>query len=326
MPNRRLLLGALAGASLPALALPVRRAMASTQSYEDFLNGVREEARRAGISRLTISRALTGLKPLDRVLELDRKQPEFTLTWEQYRDRQLTATRIDRGRQIAADSRQLLEQIGIRYRVQPRAVMAIWGMETNYGSFTGNFFVVEALATLAWDGRRSAYFRKELMAALKILDEGHVTPERMKGSWAGAMGQPQFMPTNFDRLAVDFDGDGKRDIWDNRADALGSIAHYLARSGWREDERWGREVLLPAGFDTGLLGLGTKRALREWARLGVQGSDGSALPALEMEASVLQPSPGGQAFVVYANFGVIRRYNPSTYYALAVGMLSDRFA
>ncbi|MBE9605954.1 lytic murein transglycosylase [Acetobacteraceae bacterium H6797] len=327
MLSRRLLLGALGGATLTPLAGPFLGAHAASGSYEDFLAGLREEAHQAGISRLTISRSLSNLRPLDRVLQLDRRQPEFTLTWEQYRDRQLVPQRIDKGRQLAADNRQLLEQIGIRYRVSPRVIMAIWGMETNYGAFTGSFFVIEALATLAWDGRRSAYFRQELIAALRILDEGHVTPERMKGSWAGAMGQPQFMPSNFSKLAVDFDGDGRRDIWDDRGDALASIANYLSNSGWREQEPWGREVMLPAGFDPALASLDVKRPLRDWVAMGVQTNDGTSLQGLDMEASILQPSgAGGQAFAVHANFAAIRRYNPSTYYALAVAMLSDRVA
>ena len=213
-----------------------------------------------------------------------------------------------------------------RFRVPPRVVVAIWGLETNYGGFTGNFNVVESLATLAWDGRRAAYFRNELLAALKILDGGHVAPDRMRGSWAGAMGHPQFMPSNFDRLAVDMDGDGRRDIWENRADALGSIANYLARSGWREEELWGREVVLPAGFNPEDARRENTRPLREWAQMGVRRPDGTALPAVDLAAAILIPGPSGQAFAVYPNFNVIRRYNPSNFYALVVGMLSDRVA
>jgi membrane-bound lytic murein transglycosylase B len=186
---------------------------------------------------------------------------------------------------------------------------------------------VEALATLAWDGRRSSYFRNELLAALKILDAGHVTPERMRGSWAGAMGHPQFMPSNFDRLAVDMTGDGRRDIWGSIPDALGSIANYLARSGWREEELWGREVVLPPGFNPDSAQRENTRPLREWVRQGVRRPDGTALPALDLEAAILLPGgAGGQAFAIYPNFNVIRRYNPSNFYALVVGMLSDRVA
>jgi membrane-bound lytic murein transglycosylase B len=167
----------------------------------------------------------------------------------------------------------------------------------------------------------------ELMAALRILEAGHVTPERMRGSHAGAMGNPQFMPSSFERLAVDFDGDGHRDIWDSRADSLASIANYMARSGWREDERWGREVLVPAGLDMTMTGRANRRPLREWVRLGVTAADGSVLPPLDMDTAILLPGgAGGQAFAVYQNFNVIRRYNPSDYYALVIGLLSDRVA
>jgi membrane-bound lytic murein transglycosylase B len=314
---------------IPALplALLAPRAKAATQSFEAFLDGVRAEARRAGVSANTLQRSLSGLRPNDRVLELDRRQPEFTQTWAQYRDGRLSQTRIDGGRRAFADNRATLDAVQGRFRVNARVVVAIWGLETNYGGFTGNFNIIESLATLAWDGRRSAYFRNELLAALKILEAGHVAPDRMRGSWAGAMGHPQFMPSNFERLAVDMDGDGRRDIWESRPDALGSIANYLARSGWREDELWGREVTLPAGFNPEDARRDNTRPLRDWVRQGIRRADGQPLPPLDMETAILLPGgPGGQAFAVYPNFNVIRRYNPSNFYALVVGMLSDRVA
>jgi len=309
------------------LLLPAAPALAATQGFDAFLEGVRADARRQGISSATLGRALAGLRPNTRVLELDRRQPEFTQSWEQYRDARLSPARIDGGRRAFADHRATLEGVQARFRVSPRVVVAIWGLETNYGGFMGSFSVIESLATLAWDGRRSAYFRAELLAALKILDGGHVAPDRMKGSWAGAMGHPQFMPSNFDRLAVDMDGDGRRDIWDSRPDALGSIANYLARAGWREEELWGREVVLPPGFDPAQAARENTRPLREWVRAGVRRPDGTDLPALDLPAAILLPGgAGGQAFAIYPNFNVIRRYNPSNFYALAVGMLSDRVA
>jgi membrane-bound lytic murein transglycosylase B len=303
------------------------RARAATQSFDSFLEGIRAEARRAGVSPGTLQRALSGLRPNDRVLELDRRQPEFTQTWEQYRDARLSTTRIEGGRRAFAENRSTLAAVQSRFRVDAPVVVSIWGLETNYGGFTGNFNIIEALATLAWDGRRSAYFRNELLAALRILEGGHVAPERMRGSWAGAMGHPQFMPSNFDRLAVDMDGDGRRDIWENRADALGSIANYLARSGWREGEPWGREVVLPAGFDPNDARRDNTRPLRDWVRQGLRRADGGPLSPVDVETAILLPGgAGGQAFAVYPNFNVIRRYNPSNFYALAVGMLSDRVA
>lgn len=295
--------------------------------FDTFLAGVGAEARRSGVSAVMVQRALANLRPLPRVLELDRKQPEGVLSWEQYRDRIVSQTRIENGRRAFAENRALLESIEGRYRVSPRVIVAIWGMETNYGSNTGGFNVVEALATLAWEGRRAAFFRSELMAALRILDAGHVSPEHMRGSWAGAMGHPQFMPTSFERLAVDFDGDGHRNIWESRADALGSIANYLARSGWQAGMGWSIEARPPSGFDIERVDTETKRPLSEWSRLGWRQADGSPLPATGPDASLAVPTrSSGQVFLGLPNLRVIRRYNSPMNYGLAVGLLADRVA
>ncbi|ONG53810.1 lytic transglycosylase [Pseudoroseomonas deserti] len=325
MLSRRPLLSRIAPAAL--LGLAAGPARAADQGFESFLAEIGAEARGTGIPDALLRRALASVKPNQRVLELDRRQAEFTLSWDQYRQGRINQARIDRGRQAFVDNRALLDGLAARFPVPPRIVVAIWGLETSYGGFTGNFSTIEALATLAWDGRRSAFFRAELMAALRILAAGHVAPERMRGSHAGAMGQPQFMPTSFERWAVDADGDGRRDIWDSRADALGSIANYMAQNGWREAVRWGREVLLPEGFDPALAGRATRRPLRDWAAAGITTTDGSPLPAEDLESSILLPGgPSGQAFVVYPNFHAIRRYNPSDFYALVIGLLSDRVA
>ena len=323
--RRRLLAAAASGLPLAAAGATYGRALAAG-GFDAFLEGVRAEARRTGVSPATTNRALAGLRPNPRVLELDRFQPEGPgMTWEEYRERQVSPTRVENGRRAFAESRRLLEAAETRYRVSPRVVAAIWGVETNYGTNTGGFGVVEALATLAWDGRRSAYFRSELLAALRVLDGGHISPERMRGSWAGAMGQPQFMPSNFERLAVDFDGDGRRDIWDSRADALGSIAHYLSRHGWREGEPWGFEVLPPGPIER--YDADAKRPLRDWARLGFRRVDGGPLPGSEVEMALVQPNrSAGKAFLGGHNLRVIRRYNPPVNYGLAVGLLSDRVA
>lgn len=300
----------------------------AAQSFESFLAGVRAEARRAGVSQATLGRAFAGLRPNQRVIELDRRQPDTVLSWEEYRDRiMLTPARIQNGRRQYAENAALLRRIAGEYRVDPRVVVAIWGVETNYGGNTGGFGVVEALATLAWEGRRASYFRQELLAALRILDQGHVRPERMRGSWAGAMGQPQFMPSNFERMAVDFDGDGRRDIWDSRADALASIAHYFRRHGWREGEPWGQEVIPPPGFSPENADTETRRPLRDFARMGFRRADGGPLAPGELEAAVVLPNRGnGQVFLGHHNLRVIRRYNPPVNYGLAVGLLADRIA
>ncbi|MHA1114332.1 MAG: lytic murein transglycosylase, partial [Alphaproteobacteria bacterium] len=266
-----------------------------------------------------------GVAPIPRVIELDRRQPEFTLTLKQYLDRVVPATRVAKGRAKLRENQALLDEVGARFGVQPRFIVALWGIETDFGRVDGGFPVVAALATLAHDGRRSAYFRKELLNALHILEEGHIAPAAMKGSWAGAMGQSQFMPSSFRRFAVDYDGDGRRDIWRTRADVFASAANYLARSGWKGDQTWGRAVRPPDGFDAATAGLKVRRGLRDWQRLGVRRADGSDLPSRNLAASVLFPAgPQGPAFVVYENFRVILKWNRSNYFALAVGLLADR--
>lgn len=323
MLKRRILFaGVAAGLSAPSL-------VHAQESFAVFLQGVRAEARRGGVSEGTLARALGGLQPNQRVIDLDRRQAEFTQTWPQYRDARLSPVRVAAGQRAYAANRDLLAAIQARFRVNPRVIVAIWGLETNYGGFTGNFNVIEALATLAWEGRRAAFFRAELLAALRILEAGHVDVSRMRGSHAGAMGNPQFMPTSFERLAVDFDGDGRRDIWDNRADALGSIANYLSHHGWQEPDPWGFEVRLPASFDTSLADHRRMRAPAEWGRMGVRRASAAALPGLSGDWAIVIPglSRGdSQAFMVGANFMAIRRYNPSNFYATAVGLLSDRVA
>lgn len=327
MHARRLVLASFAAAA--AFATPaIRRAAAQGGSFDGFLATLRAEARRAGVSQETLARAFAGVRPNQRVIELDRRQAEGGLAWEDYRDRiMVSPTRVANAQRHYAANRTLLDAIEQRYRVDGPVIVAIWGVETNFGSNTGGFGVIEALATLAWEGRRASYFRGELMAALRILEGGHIAPDRMKGSWAGAMGQPQFMPTNFERLAVDFDGDGRRDIWDSRADALASIANYLRRSGWREGEPWGRETLPPPGFDLRAADTETKRPLRDFARMGFRDGQGRPLPNAEIETALVLPSRGaGQVFLGHHNLRVIRRYNSPVNYGLAVGLLSDRAA
>lgn len=292
--------------------------------FDRWLAEFRSEALRAGVSPGTVRAALTGIAPIPRVIELDRRQPERRLTWAEYRDRVVAEPRISKGRRAFADNRRLLAAVEDRFRVAGRTVTAIWGIETNYGANMGGFPVIQALATLAHDGRRSAFFRAELLSALRILDQGHIALQRMTGSWAGAMGQPQFMPGSFLAYAVDFDGDGRRDIWDSREDALGSIGNYLARANWRAGEPWGFEVHLPAGFDAGLADGRTMRPLSAWAALGVRRADGRPLGPSELPAAIAAPDgAGGQAFAIHRNALAIRRYNNSTYYVLAVGLLSD---
>lgn len=318
MLNRRILLAA----APSVLAVP---AWAAADSFPAFLNALRAEARKAGVSQAALDAALAGIAPNQKVLDRDRKQPEFTMTWTRYRALLITDKRIDDGRQAVGQNQALLTRVRDRFNVSPGVIAGIWGLESSFGAHTGDFRVVEALATLAWDGRRAKFFRGELMAALKIIDQGNIAAARMTGSYAGAMGQPQFMPTSYLAYAVDFDGDGKRDIWNNRGDVFGSVANYLVKSGWRGGESWGQQVVLPPNFDPNSAGRDNRKPLGAWAGQGVRPLEGVWDMGSETPSAIVIPDGvGGEAFIVHANFGAIRRYNPSDFYALAVGLLGDR--
>jgi membrane-bound lytic murein transglycosylase B len=307
-----------------AAARPV---WAAEGDFYAFLSGIRRDAAAQGIRASTIDVALRNAQFLPRVVELDRKQPERTLTFGEYLDKVVTAQRLDSGRQQLAENRVLLDGIWRRFNVEPKFVVALWGIESDFGKVMGNYSVVSAVATLAYDGRRSSYFRGELISALRIIDQGHIRADNMTGSWAGAMGQCQFMPSTFLSYAVDYDGDGRRDIWNDRADVLGSIANFIARLGWRGGEGWGREVMLPAGFDTRSTGLDVRRPTGEWSRLGVRSIDAGPLSGREGEASLVMPDgASGPALLVYDNFRTIMKWNKSTYFAAAVGYLADSMA
>jgi len=293
--------------------------------FESWLDELRAEALEQQISKQILDAAFEGLAPIERVIELDRKQPESTMTFDRYLEIVVTSDRVRDGRRKLIENRRVLEEIRDRYGVQPRFVVALWGIESNFGKRMGSYPVVHALATLAHDGRRSSFFRGELLHALNILDDGHIEPDRMLGSWAGAMGQPQFMPSSFRQYAVDHDGDSRADIWHSTADTLASAANYLSRNGWRGDVIWGREVRLPADFDAQLVGRKIRRPLAEWQALGVRRPDGSDLPRADIKAAIVKPGgENGTAYVVYHNYNVILRWNRSDYFATAVGILADR--
>ncbi len=299
----------------------------TAETYSAWLAELRAEALANGVRAETFDVAFAGSAPIARIVELDRAQPEFTLTFVEYLARVVPAARIDRARARLEETRLLIDATAKKYRVQPRFVVALWGIESDFGRATGGFGVIDALATLAFDGRRSAYFRTELMHALEILDAGHISPERMTGSWAGAMGQGQFMPSTFVNFAVDADGDGRRDIWDSRADVFASMANYLSKLGWRDDQTWGREVGLPPGFDSALADGKSIKRLGAWQALGVRRADGDDLPSRQLRAGIVTPDgEGGPAFLVYDNFRVLLKWNRSIYFALAVGHLADRIA
>jgi membrane-bound lytic murein transglycosylase B len=312
--------------AVPLLAAVQRpgRALAADDGFDEFIASVRRDALAQGIRAGTVDEALRHAEYLPHVIELDRKQPEHTLTLGAFLEKVVTPDKINDGRTELSENWPLLMRVRQRFNVQPRFVVALWAVESNFGKIMGNYSVVSSLATLGFDGRRSSYFRPELIAALRIIDEGNIRTDNMLGSWAGAMGQCQFMPSTFLNYAVDFDGDGKRDIWGDRADVLGSIANYIGSLGWRGDQSWGRSVIVPANFDTRLTGLDIKRPTADWSRMGVRSADASPLPGVE--ASLVMPDgSAGPALLVYDNFRAIMKWNKSTYFAAAVGMLADSF-
>lgn len=301
-------------------------AQANSQSYAAWLQNLRQEALSSGISAATVSQALPDtLVPIPRIIELDRKQPEGTVTFDDYLGRTLNNQRIQQGQRQMMDHRQLLKAVSEKYGVQPEIIVALWGMETSYGKNTGGYGIINALATLAYDGRRSEYFRGELLKALKIIDEDHIPLAQFKGSWAGAMGQCQFMPSSFFNFAEDYNGDGKRDIWGTEADVFASAANYLSKSGWKKNQTWGHEVQLPKDFSTGLIGLETRQSLQFWHDKGVRLPNGKSIPFEgSYQASLIQPDKsGGRALLVYDNYRVILLWNKSKYFATSIGLLSD---
>ena len=310
-----------------SLFVPALLAQENEQSFADWLAELRAEARELGISEATL-RELDNLQPLERVMELDSSQPEFVQTFTRYLGLRVTPNQVARGQSLLQQHSVLLEQVRQRYGVQPHYLVAFWAVESNYGRSTGGFSVLEALATLAFDPRRADFFRRQLLTALQIIDDGHIQAERMSGSWAGAMGQLQFMPNIFYQYGIDGDQDGRIDIWNSLPDIFHSAANFLSQSGWRGDERWGREVLLTEDFDFSLTGTSTRKPLQEWRDLGVTQLNGAPIPvAAGMEASVILPAGAqGPAFLGYANFRTTMTYNPSTFYALTVGHLADRYA
>lgn len=296
----------------------------STAEFQAWLEGFKDQAAGRGIAKKTIDHALAGAAYIPRVIELDRRQPEFTMTFWQYLGKTISDKRIARGREMLKTHGALLSKIEAKYGVPPRFLVAFWGLESNFGDYTGTFPLIGSLATLAFDPRRSKFFSEQLLAALEIIDRGDI-PADAKASWAGAMGNTQFIPTTYRSYAIDFDGDGRRDLWRSLPDVFASSAHYLSRSGWRKEETWGREVRLPKSFDFSLSGLDNRLKLKEWQAKGLRRADGRDLPRVDISASLILPAGAdGPAFLVYKNYRTILIWNRSILYALAVGHLADR--
>ena len=314
---------------LPSRAEPGPRSAEAQEeqiSFAAWLASFRQEARQAGIAPHVLDTALRNLRPDPQVITADRSQPEFTRPIWEYLDGALSQRRMSRAKQLLEEHASLLHRIEQHYGVDRQALVAIWGLESNFGQTQGNKSVIRSLATLAHEGRRPEFAHQQLIAALQIIQQGDISPRRMLGSWAGAMGQTQFIPTTYQRYAVDFDGDGRRDIWNSTADALASTAHYLQRSGWRLGQPWGFEVGLPANFDYSQADPQARKTLQEWQQLGI------SIPNLppqygEQEASLLLPAGHlGPAFLTLANFRAILKYNNSSAYGMAIGLFGDRLS
>ncbi len=299
----------------------------SDAEFQEWIRGFRQDAERRGISRKTLDQAFAGISsPRKSVVRAKSNQPEVTRTSAEYISSLVSEKRVEAGRESFDNHSALLAAVKNAYGVEPHIIAAIWGVETFYGRLVGKHNIIQALATLAaTHKRRARYWREELFAALKILDAGHITPGNLRGSWAGAMGHIQFMPTTYQRYAVDFDRDGQADIWQSEADALASAAKFLKAKGWQKNQPWGFEVRLPRNFDFALAAPETKRTLAFWRDRGVVPAQGIGWPDVDGDLQLMLPSGAqGPAFLITKNFRVLMRYNPSTRYALAVAHLSDR--
>ena len=291
---------------------------------DGFLQELRKEAINQGIRPTTLDSVLNGLVVNPKVLALYRRQPEKKQDLSSYLKQRVSTTMITLGQKLLTEHQPLLEQVASEFGVQSRFIVALWGSESSYGRNMGDFSVVRSLTTLALGSKRRDYFRRELLVALHILDQGHIQPSKMLGSWAGAMGQCQFMPSNVHRLGVDYDKDDHIDIWDSKPDIFASIANYLSRNGWSDDETWGREVSLPSDFDTRLVGHEVRLRLQKWQSLGIRRTNGHNLPDRNLWTSLLLPDGiNGRAFLVYEDFRVLLKWNRSDLFALSVGLLSE---
>jgi membrane-bound lytic murein transglycosylase B len=300
----------------------------SQSGFQRWVKSFRQDALSRGITARTFDRAFRGVQLNERVVKLDRKQAEFSRQIWDYLDTATSPKRVSNGQANFNAQSRVLKQIERKYNVDAEVVVAIWGLESSYGERMGDINIIEALATLAYDGRREKFGRQQLLEALRIIQRGDITPNKMMGSWAGAMGHTQFIPTSYQAYAQDFTGDGKRDVWDprNPSDALASTANYLAKFGWKNNQPWGIEVKLPAGFNYGNASLKVKATPARWTELGVRTIGGGKIPNHGKGSVFLPAGADGPAFVVFNNFFVIKRYNNANSYAMAVGHLADRIA
>jgi len=313
-----------APAMLALAVMLIHQVALAQEGWNEWVSNVRKEALEQGITPDTFDEAFAGIhEPSRQIKSFMHSQPEHRLTFMKYRNSRADNYRIAIGRKEYKKNKAVLEEVAQRYGVNPCFIVSFWGMETSYGTYMGNFPVVKALATLAYDSKRQDFFRKELFIALRILNEGHVNLNDFKGEWAGASGQPQFLPSSWVKYAVDFDGDGRKDIWKSKPDTFASIANYMKQNGWQTDEPWAIQVKLPRKFDMKLEGKNNMKAVSDWSRLGVVTENGQPLPFQNMQASIVQPL-GGPTFLAFPNYKMILRYNNSIYYAGAIGYMADK--
>ena len=323
-------------ATVQAVPVPAEE---NRNDFKQWLVGVEQEALKRGISKEVITLAFHDLEPDTRVIGFDRNQPEFVQTFDQYLNARVSKARVEEGNRLYRQYATELKQVGEYYGVDPRYIVAFWGLESSFGRYQGKYSVIRSLATLAYDPRRSAFFRNELLNALQILEEGHVSVDDFVGGWAGAMGQNQFIPSSFINYAQDFDGDGRKNIWTNNVDVWASIANYLQKNGWRPDEEWGLKVKLPPGFRDQLLNLKPKkvssscRALKyhtrkmpvsDWQVFRVRAADGGRLPVVRFSAALIIPEDDQEyTYMTFPNFRTILSYNCANKYAVSVGLMAD---
>ncbi|GAA6185088.1 MULTISPECIES: lytic murein transglycosylase [Alteromonadaceae] len=323
---KRLMNGSCILVSILLLSFPLH-AQKNEKDYAGYVEQLKSEAISEGFDAQFVDQAFADITFYKRAIKADKNQPESKITLDKYLRTRVPDWKVQQAIDLYRKHQQILNKIGKEYGVQPRFIVALWGNESNFGKIMGNYSVISALSTLAYEGRRESFFKKQLFAALTILQQGHIQKQQFVGSWAGAMGQSQFIPSSFLTYAVDYDKDGKKDIWGNPADVFASIANYLSKEGWDDSITWGRQVRIPKGFDLALAGLTKSKmqSLSAWQALGVRRYDGSDLPKVDLQASLIMPDDeNGRIYLVYSNFHTLMRWNRSTYFGSAVSYLADR--
>lgn len=313
--------------SVLAVCLSFSSSLGAKASFEEYVSGLKQEALGKGYSAEFVERSFAKVKLREKVVKADKNQPETKITLDKYLATRVPDWKVEKAVKLLNENRALLDKVEREYGVQKRFIVALWGNESNFGSIQGKHPVISSLVSLAYDGRREVLFKKQLFAALDILQKGHISQDKFLGSWAGAMGQSQFMPTSFLNYAVDFDGDGKKDIWQNKADVFASIANFLKSEGWSNQLTWGRQVKIPSNFDLTLGGLKRDafKPLSEWHELGATRYSGESLPLINLSASLIAPDgPKGRVYLVYENFHTLMKWNRSSYFGISVSYLADR--